>query len=97
MNLTTIMSHMDQFPFCHVNNAELNILHDQQSKKKSKVKPNGVITFDPAEVFVRGDSPSSDILCSNDPDMNCLSDMKQTLMSDCSYLMEEDFKLVVSV
>ena len=56
------MSHMDQFPFCHVNNAELNILHDQQSEKKSKVKPNGVITLDPAEVFVRGDSPSSDIL-----------------------------------
>lgn len=79
---------MQQFPFNSVNNADLdNILFDKQPKQEPKVSQ---ITPDPFRVdTITGDSASIDIMCSNDPEQNCLYDMKETLLFDCNYVIDQ--------
>ena len=93
--LNPIMTHMDQFPFSHIENAELvNTLLDQHSKLEHKMYLNNRINPNPSEGITRGDSLSRDILTSNDPDLNCFTDLNQSLISDCRYLLDEDSKAI---
>ena len=74
------MTHMDKFPSSHIDNAELDkTTFDRHSKLEPKVILSNLITADAFEVITRDDSHSSDILCSNDPDINSFSDMNLEL------------------
>lgn len=82
---------MQQFPFNSVDTTDIdNILFDKQTKQELKVNPYFQVTPDPFRVdTITGDSASIDIMCSNDPEQNCLYDMKQTLLFNCNYVIED--------
>lgn len=83
-----------QFP--QYNNDCDSILFDKQTKQELKVNPyyNFQITPDPFRVdTITGDSASIDIMCGNDPEQNCLYDMKQTLYFYCNYVIGDQWPL----